>query len=169
MIPDKSNSHIYILVCQIPVEEKNFGGFAGKLEIDLPCKSCERCHRAISFENIGDKGKCLSGKKGSGFFGKMTKLSTTESCGKTVLHFEVAFPYSPFIDKKYRTLCLLEDHKWARIYFRVLCAGCGNVSTVSTQENQVRPWVKKCRCGNTLYKELENPFEYSMSYVSPSK
>lgn len=151
----------YKLSCNFKIDSDNFIEVSDELEISLPCINCQRAYRTIIFEKINEKGICTPRNKCEGFSGEIINREIIKESDSVKINCLIEFDYQQFIDLKYKTESNFE-FGWARVYFTVKCFQCQKETIVSTQENVVRPWDVKCKCGSSVFKDYESPFKYEV-------
>lgn len=156
------STYVYSLSCSLGADPLRFEGVSNELQVSLPCMHCKRDYRTVIFESLGQKGICTPRAKCDGFPGTLVERKMNRLLDKVEIHYEIEFTYEPFKDEQLGKEPVLGKYGWARIYFSVKCAACGEEELISTQENMVRPHTHKCACGQALFTESESPFKYSV-------
>lgn len=139
------------------------------LEVALACANCRRDNRTVIFRNIGARGICTPKSKCIGFPGQLNSiilLSSDKERFKDV-SFEIGYNFYDFTDVKYGRQAS-PGATWARVHYIITCPKCIEASEGSTQTNIVRPWHNYCDCGNLLFSEQENPFEFMNITTKPT-
>jgi hypothetical protein len=129
--------------------------FEQYLEVSLDCAQCGRTHRTVFFKAAGEAGICTP--SGHAFPGKAEALQQNNKDSFFKREFECIFKleyaYTEINDKKYPNRRSSKIPTWGRVHFSVTCPKCRKVSKQSIQNNVVRPWTCKCKCGYELYTE----------------
>lgn len=125
------------------------------VELSLDCVTCRRRLRTVEFAAIDAPGRCTP--TGHVFAGC---LDTLHAAGD-VVRAEFRYQFEPFDDIKYGNARYGSFEAgaptWARLRFQLRCSSCGADRWAGTQSNLVRPWSAMCRCGATLYDDVEAP------------
>lgn len=123
--------------------------------INLPCPTCHRGRRAVSFN--WERAFCTP--TNHDFSGKIIDTKTTNGS----IGYIVEFEYYNFIDEKF--LVLIKNPfkvdnpvSWVRFYFSAKCPVCAKKTKIETQTNQTKPVIEKCSCGSQLIKITKDPF-----------
>jgi hypothetical protein len=133
-----------------------------QVEASLDCHVCRRSRRTAFLFAESSKSFCTTTyyehhpKKA-----RIADLSIDQHWegGRPIVagRYLLEFDYEAFRDRKNFLSRSSPDPAWARASFTLTCT-CGADSEFSTQTNQGRLRVNKCRCGNVLhYETAENP------------
>jgi hypothetical protein len=125
--------------------------FSDTLEVSLDCCVCHRCWRTVIFQLGGIDGKCTP--TSHSFPGKLVAKDVGREGLEAFVAYLIEYQFEPFEDVKYPDRIPAELPTWGRVGFEVICPRCGEVSWQSTQNNIVRPWTQKCKCGLPLFTE----------------
>ncbi|MCI5055730.1 MAG: hypothetical protein MRY83_06455 [Flavobacteriales bacterium] len=161
MTSDASNLQHFQIQCRLGIKSSEIVTPSEAIEVSLPCVNCKRNRRTVIFDNSSKFGICTPRDKCPGFKGKLSSYGISREPNFAVLTYNIAFEYESFIDQKYKNESYFS--RWARVYFTLQCSKCKQKNTLSTQDNMVRPFTEKCRCGNAIYLENENPLKYFLN------
>lgn len=153
------------LNCRININPTFFVDVDKELEIAFPCINCHRFRRTIIFRGVNKEGICTPINKCDGFFGKLISCNIIKKLDFVEIEYLIVFFYEPFIDIKYDIESDLDfESGWARISFNIKCPKC-QIEKISTQGNIVRPLNRKCKCGNIIYNEEKDPFNFKITEI----
>jgi hypothetical protein len=130
--------------------------FEKGLEVSLDCACCERTHRTVVFDELGEPGRCTP--IGHRFEGEISQSQVTvrgfwQKTYQCVI--PLSYEYQQITDRKYPSRVSSPIPNWARVHFTVTCPSCCRSSDESTQNNTVRPYTHFCECGKVLYRETK--------------
>ena len=147
-------SRIAKVHCRLDVSDGVQIEFLDKLEVSLDCVTCKRTRRTVIFQFGDELGQC-TGKKCSGFRGRLVDKVDESSGNRFAVEYTIEYAYAPFLDLKYGDESTGVP-TWGRVHFIRVCPRCRIRGKWTTQNNLVRP--SSCVCGGcekVLFTEVD--------------